>query len=104
MFNNIGKKIKGLAKFICWLGIIASVLLGILVIFGGANLVNSFNSYYRGSYYAYYDNGVSTASVISGLVVMVIGGVFSWLGSLALYGFGQLVDNSDAIRDELANK
>lgn len=26
MFNNIGRKIKTLAKVLCWLGIIASVI------------------------------------------------------------------------------
>ena len=29
MFENIGGKIKGLAKVVCWIGIILSVITGI---------------------------------------------------------------------------
>ena len=32
MFKNIGKKIKGLAAFVCWVGIILSAIAGILMI------------------------------------------------------------------------
>lgn len=32
MFSNIGKKIRGLAKVLCWLGIVCSVLLGVAII------------------------------------------------------------------------
>ena len=49
MFSNIGGKIKGLAKFFCWLGIIASVIAGVgMMILGdqGGTMVRSADSYY----------------------------------------------------------
>lgn len=71
MFDNIGGKIKGFAKIIAWLGIILSVIFGLLSIEEG------------------------------GIMIMIIGSVSSWLGSLVLYGFGQLVENSDKLVDAL---
>ena len=32
MFKNIGKKIKVLAKVLCWIGIVCSVLIGLAII------------------------------------------------------------------------
>ncbi len=87
MFSNIGGKIKGFAKFLCWFGIILSVVRGIQDIFSAAD----------------YDP-FSAASVISGLIAMCIGAVCSWLASLVLYGFGQLVENSDDIKRRLYSK
>ena len=73
MFDNIGKKIKVVASIYCWIGIIASIILGILVISEGEDLI--------------------------GWVVIVAGSLFSWISSFALYGFGQLIDNSDIQTD-----
>lgn len=69
MFSNVGGKIKGLAQVITWIGIVASVIGGIVL--------------------------MSKVSFIVGLLTAVVGALFSWIGSLALYGFGQLVENSD---------
>lgn len=74
MFNNIGGKIKGLASFICWLGIIGSVLGGIVLMMMGDEL-----------------------GIILGIVVALVGSLISWIGSFLLYGFGQLIYNSDVI-------
>ena len=38
---------------------------------------------------------MSNVGFITGLLTAVVGSLFSWIGSLALYGFGQLVENSD---------
>ena len=67
MFDNIGSKIKGFAKVIAWLGIILSFIIGLLSIATG------------------------------GILVIVIGSASSWVGSFVLYGFGQLVENSDKL-------
>ncbi len=81
MFDNIGGKIKGLAKFIYWVGFIISVIAGISILLGGASISNSF--------------GVSGLPVFFvGLAVIAIGSLLSWVGSLTLYGFGELVENS----------
>lgn len=79
MFDNIGEKIKGLATAICWIGIIASVLVGFcIIILGGVY-------FYAGLH------------VFIGLVVLVIGPLLSWVCSFFMYGFGQLIENSDAL-------
>lgn len=84
MFSNIGGKIKGLAKFICWLGIIISVVAGIVLIISARH---------SDGYYSYTD----TNMIIVGIIVMVFGSVLSWIGSFVLYGFGELVDNSSKL-------
>ena len=81
MFNNIGGKIKGLAKFLCWLGIIACVILGVLLIMSARNG------------YGYTD----TTTIVYGILVIVFGSILSWIGSFVLYGFGELVDNSSKL-------
>ena len=91
MFNNIGGKIKGLAKFMCWLGIILSVIIGIVLIIGATN---------RNGYYRYTD----TTTIIYGIIVIVMGSLLSWIGSFVLYGFGELVDNSSKLVELKSNE
>lgn len=79
MHNNIGGKIKALAKVITWVGIIGSVISGGLQIASGAN--------YRSS----------GAFIITGLLTIVGGSLIAWISSFILYGFGQLIENSDRI-------
>lgn len=79
MFNNIGSKIKSAAKAFCGLGIAASVISGI--------------SFIR----------VSKDAMPIGLLVAIVGSLISWVGSFALYGLGQLIDNSDYIVMKLGN-
>lgn len=74
MFQNIGRKIKLVVKFFCWVGIIASIILGIVIM-----------------------NGRSEFAGIMGAVVAIVGSLFSWLGSILIYGFGQLIENSDIL-------
>ncbi|HCJ92739.1 MAG TPA: hypothetical protein DHV92_05420 [Ruminococcaceae bacterium] len=73
MFDNVGSKIKALASFFCWGGIIASVIGGIIVITLDEDLV------------------------WAGLAVIIIGSLLSWVSSFVLYGFGELVVNSAII-------
>ena len=80
MFDNIGSKIKTLAKVVCWIGIIGSIIAGIAMI---ATL--------------------GEVGVLSGLLTIVLGALLSWVGLFVLYGFGEMVENSD-IRTELAVK
>lgn len=72
MFDNIGSKVKTLAKVLCWIGIIASIIGG-LIILGTSR-------------------GVA-AGVISGLAVIILGSILSWAGSFVLYAFGDAVEN-----------
>ncbi|MBQ8746290.1 MAG: hypothetical protein IJZ08_00285 [Clostridia bacterium] len=74
MFNEIGKKIKGLASVIAWIGIIASAIMGFITM---------------------------ELSFFTGLLIIAIGALASWVGSFLLYGFGELVDNSTVIAFQL---
>ena len=69
MYNNVGQKIKCVAVVIAWIGIILGVISGIWVM-------------------TVYD------SVVSGLLYILLAALFSWLGSLTLYGFGELICNA----------
>lgn len=84
MFDDIGGKIKKLAVIICWLGIISSVIMGIIIICSADTE----------SYYGYHrTNGWI---VFIGFVYMGLGALFSWIGSFVLYGYGEMIDNTDA--------
>ena len=91
MFNNIGGKIKVLAKVLCWVGIIVSVLVGIILIASAAG----------GSGYSGFTD---SATIVLGILTIIVGSISSWVGSFVLYGFGELVENSSAIKYELQHK
>ena len=72
MFENIGCKIKMLAKVCCWVGIFVSVIYGIILLSENNN-------------------------ELIGLSVFILGPLFSLIGSFVIYGFGQLIENSDKL-------
>ena len=74
MFDNIGGKIKKLAQVICWIGIVFSVISGIVLMVNGGN------------------------GILTGLFTIIAGCLASWISSFFAYGFGQLIENTDAIR------
>ena len=71
MFDNIGRKIKTLAKVLCWLGIIGSEIAAIVMI----------NSRY-------------TETQITGWITLFAGPLVSWISSFTLYALGEIADNS----------
>ncbi len=75
MFDNIGGKIKGLAKVMFWIEAIAFVVLG-LACFGET-----------------LDNG-NLYGVI-GCMFMLGGPIFALISSLFIYGFGILVERAE---------
>ena len=77
MFNNIGGKIKTIATCFTWISMILDVILGIAMIILDQNLR------------------------IYGLIFLFVGPISSWIWMSFLYGFGQLVENSDILVDEL---
>ena len=96
MFDNIGVKIMKLAKILCWIGIVLSVISGIVLMAGGANTI---------SYDAYgYRTSTGGVGVLGGILVIVLGCLGSWIGSFFTYGFGQLIDNSEKIKESLQHK
>lgn len=72
MYDNVGGKIKGIAQLVTWLGIIASII-GFIALAGDED------------------------TIVLAFVVLIIGCIGSWLSSLTIYGFGQLIENSDII-------
>lgn len=74
MFDNIGGKIKGVAKIITWMGIITSVISFLIILSTGDDKLIGF-----------------------GFIILIVGCIVSWLSSLTLYGFGQLIENSEII-------
>ena len=107
MFTNIGGKIKGLAKFFCWAGIIASVILGFVMIISGAGSSNknSGRNNYNYKYdYSYTVKEANAAAQTSGIVLLIVGPLVSWMSSLALYGFGELIERTVSIDEKLGGK
>lgn len=74
MFDNIGEKIKVLAKVVAGLGIAVSVILGIYYMTAGRE------------FFGY------------GLTIAIVGSLGSWISSFFAYGFGELIVNSEIIK------
>lgn len=67
MWNNIGSRLQKLAKVFCWLGIIISVISGIVF--------------------------MTQNQVLIGALYLVLGSVMSWIGSWSIYGLGLVVES-----------
>ena len=82
MFNyeNIGDKIKGLAQMAFVVEAIAAVIAGIALMISDEDLI------------------------LYGLLVLIAGPIIAWVSSWLLYGFGQLIENSDIIAEEYNRK
>lgn len=84
MFTNIGDKIKNLASVLAWLGIIGSIIGGIVMIAVGLESSEIF--------------------VLFGFLTAIAGSLVSWIGSFLLYGFGELIDRVAQIDRKLNNQ
>ncbi|MBR6694275.1 MAG: hypothetical protein IKL62_04945 [Clostridia bacterium] len=73
MFHNVGKKIKVLAQVMFYIMLVGAVI-------GGVALISSD------------DELVPVA-----LGVIAGGALFAWIGSVFIYGFGELIDSAQAI-------
>ena len=80
MYSNIGKKVQTLAKILGWLLLIAGAIVWIT----------------RMDTPSSYDDGLGWIALAAG----AIGYVLSW----PLYGFGQLVDDTHAMREKIAGE
>ena len=70
MYDNIGKKIKGLATATFIVEALASIIIGIVV--------------------AVIDNDL----VLVSLLILLLGSFAAWVSSWLLYGFGELIDKT----------
>ena len=80
MFNyhNIGKKIKTLAMVGFIVETILLALYGVLIVAENRDFI------------------------LIGLLVILFGPVLAWVGSWLVYGFGQLIENSDIVAENSA--
>ena len=88
MFRNPGGKIKSYAKVLFWIGVVISIIIGVIEI--GSSFVAAAYSY-QGSF------GTILLGIIGGILTVAIGTLISWLAVLTLYAFGTLVVNSDEL-------
>ena len=70
VFNNISKKIKILSYVCTIVGILCSFIFGFVLLKSKNNV---------------------------GIAVIILGSFISWVASFTLYGFGQLIENTDII-------
>lgn len=78
MFNNIGTKIKTVAKISCGIGIFISVIVGVILLL--------------------------SVGFLEGLLTILVGCLLGWLSSICLYGFGELIDKVTEIADYFSDK
>ena len=98
MFDNIGSKIMKLAKVICWIGIILSVISGVIMILGGSSIMSN------SSYSSYGASESPVSMIVVGVCTIIFGSLFSWIGSFFTYGFGRLIENTEVLRKNVENK
>lgn len=75
MYQNVGKKILTLANTLCIIGIVISCIAGLAILVSDEDMF------------------------LVGLLAAGIGSLSSWLGSLLLAGFGELLVTTAEIRD-----
>jgi len=75
MFNEIGKKLKGLALAMFIIGAVASIIIGTVLLIIGIDLEE-------------------ILLWLTGIFTMIFGVIASWISSWFLYGFGELVDKT----------
>ena len=71
MFNNIGSKIKRLAM------VVTAIEMAVAITYGTMCFVSG--------------------SILTGVLIIVGGGLFAWISSFFIYGFGELIENTSKI-------
>lgn len=74
MFDNIGSKVKGLATFVCVMGIVGALIYAIIIWLSGVQ--------YSG---------------ILGFVVLLVGALVAWIGSWVTYAIGEAADQKHTL-------
>jgi len=78
MFDDIGQKIKTIAKIGCFAGMVIMAIYGLVFMF--------------------------TVSFFGGLLIAVLGAAIVYASSFTLYGFGELVESAMVLRDAQLKK
>lgn len=77
LYENIGEKIKTLAKWIFIVEAISAIIAGVVLLFADEDLI------------------------IYGLFIMICGPIIAWVSSWILYALGELVADTHAIRQRM---
>ena len=77
MYHNIGGKIKVLARIVCAIGIIAALLTAVGL---------------------WINNSSFHPTMAAGLTILLAGSVATYVTSLFIYGFGELIESTSKIR------
>ena len=101
MLNNAGKKIVLWSQILLIIGIAMSVIAGIFIIVRGATGLPYRMTVYNTTYL--YRSGMMYGGhyIASGLLVMIFGSLGTWLTALLLRAFGDMADDTHAIRERL---
>jgi len=75
LYQNIGEKIKSMAKAVFVLGTLASIIMGIIII---------------GEEVFEYDAAF-------GVIMLIVGPIIAWVSSWITYGFGELIEKASSI-------
>ena len=76
LYEDIGGKIKNLAKWIFIVEAIGAIITGLVFLFTDEDFI------------------------LYGLLIMILGPIVAWVGSWILYAFGELVEDVHAMRNE----
>lgn len=92
LFTNIGDKLCKIAKIVFWVCAVVFIIAGLVIMFGSFKYLKYFN---RGG-------GEYFFKTFFGAILGSALGVFvSWLSSLGLYAFGELVRRVQAIEERM---
>lgn len=83
MFDNISSKIKILATAICWIGIIGSIITSIVMFFNA--------------------NETADLYIPLGCMFLFLGPIVSFANSILIYGFGELIEQSQEASENTRN-
>lgn len=84
MFNNVGGKLKGVAKICFWIvTVIVWIFAGVTILGGFAAMTQSV--------------GAGLLTIILGALIGVIGTLIAWLEVILLYAFGVITENTDKL-------
>lgn len=86
MFNNIGRKIKGVAKVFFGIDVALSVILGIVV------MIICMSA-------ARYNGEMAAIGFLLFIIITGLGILFAWLGTIILYGYGELISKTSELTE-----
>ena len=98
MFKNAGRKIKVLARILFWIGVVCWILIAAGIAFGGSLYTTLFKDT---NGFTQELNFSGPGMIIAGVAAGLVGILATWLESLFVYGFGELIDNTARINRRL---